>query len=84
MSSCAARLAAGRYAAGRMPRYFFNVRNGATVHDTEGVELASIEEAKAQARRVAALFKRGASDAPPAAIVVTDETGATVFTLTIW
>jgi hypothetical protein len=84
MSSWAARLTVGRYAAGRMPRYFFHVRDSTTVHDTEGMELASIEEAKAQARRVAGLFKRGASDAPPVAIVVTDETGATVFTLTIW
>jgi uncharacterized protein DUF6894 len=67
-----------------MPRYFFHVRDGTTVRDTEGMELASIEEAKAQARRVAGLFKRGASDAPPVAIVVTDESGATVFTLTLW
>ena len=67
-----------------MPRYFFHVHDGTTVHDAEGMELASVEEAKAQARHVARLFKRGVSDASPPAIVVTDETGATVFTLTIW
>jgi hypothetical protein len=73
-----------RYVVDEMPRYFFNVRDGATVPDTEGVELASLDDAKAQARRLASMFKRGPSDAPPASIEVTDESGATVFTLTIW
>ena len=67
-----------------MPRYFFHVHDGTTVHDAEGMELASIEEAKAQARHVARLFQRDASDTTPPAIVVTDKSGATVFTLTIW
>jgi hypothetical protein len=84
VSSCAERAAAARYLDDTMPRYFFNVRNGGTVPDAEGVELASVDAAKTEARRISALFKRNTSDAPPASIVVTDETGATVFTLTIW
>ena len=46
-----------------MPRYFFHVKcGGATVFDREGVELAGIEEAVAEAVR------RGREIATPAAL----------------
>jgi hypothetical protein len=53
------------------------------VPDNEGIELPTIEEAKKEARRMANLFKRE-PDAPPASIVIEDESGAIVFTVTLW
>jgi hypothetical protein len=67
-----------------MPRYFFNVKSGGTVRDTLGLELPSIEHAKTEAQRVATIFKRPNTTAPSASLVVTDESGATVFVLALW
>ncbi|MEA3025349.1 MAG: hypothetical protein QOF91_634 [Alphaproteobacteria bacterium] len=67
-----------------MPRYFFHVKDGDTVLDTVGMELPSVEDAKAEARRVVTMFKRPDPAAPPASLVVADESGATVFILTLW
>ncbi|MEA2981269.1 MAG: hypothetical protein QOF09_3092 [Alphaproteobacteria bacterium] len=49
-----------------MPRYFFHVKDGDTVLDTVGMELPSVEDAKAEARRVVTMFKRPDPAAPPA------------------
>jgi hypothetical protein len=54
------------------------------VRDIVGLLLPSVEHAKAEARRVATIFKRPDPTAPAASLVVTDESGATVFALDLW
>lgn len=68
-----------------MPRYFFNVHDGADILDDEGVELAGADEARAQAVVSAGEMLK---DHGPKfwnhgewRMVVLDESGATVCAL---
>ena len=71
----------------RMPRYFFHVRRGGlTVFDREGVELAGIAEAAAEAaRRGREIAVRDALNAVPrgGGVIVIDEGWRTVLELSI-
>ena len=66
-----------------MPKFFFNVRNEHWIPDTTGVEMASADDAKLEAQRLARLLPKSA-DRKKASIVVTDEIGATVCEITVW
>ena len=57
-----------------VPRYYFHIRRGrATVLDRDGVDLADVEEAAAEAAR------RGREMASVDAVVVADETWSPMF-----
>lgn len=68
-----------------MPRYFFHVRDGAESLDHDGVEFSDLNEARGQAVVTAgeAIKDLGVEFWPSEAwqMWVTDETGATVYTL---
>jgi len=68
-----------------MARYFFHVRDSAEILDRDGVECPGIEEARAVAVKAAAdaLRDLGAKfwNAPEWRMWVTDESGATVCSL---
>jgi hypothetical protein len=68
-----------------VPRYFFNVRDGKDLPDHEGVELAGIPQARDQAiATVGEIIKHNGHtvwNGSPWMMNVTDETGASVFTL---
>jgi hypothetical protein len=68
-----------------MPPYFFNIRDGRDIRDTEVVELAGVGEARNQAIRTAGEMIRQDGhtvwNGSPWQMNVTDEAGAAVFTL---
>jgi hypothetical protein len=70
-----------------MPRFFFHNCDGEIVHDRDGVELADDQAARAHALRAAADAIRKVGDAfwnsPEWETWVTDESGATVCSLTV-
>jgi hypothetical protein len=70
-----------------MKRYFLNFTNGAEYLDQEGTELASLDEARAQAAIFCAEALRDADRAfwsgEPWRVWVTDEHGATVCTINL-
>lgn len=69
-----------------MPRYFFHIDDGSFAHDGVGVELAGIEEARAEAVSAGGAIIKDANStfwktAKPWRMLVTDETGKLLFTL---
>jgi hypothetical protein len=68
-----------------VPRYFFNVRDGRDIPDTEGTELAGVAEARNQAIVAAGeMIKQDGNtvwNGKGWRMHVTDEAGAPVFTL---
>jgi hypothetical protein len=66
-----------------MPKFFFNVRNEHWIADNQGLEMASSDDAKREAQRLARLLPR-TTDHKKATIVVTDEGGATICEVTVW
>ena len=67
-----------------MPRFYFNVRNDGWISDKIGVVLASHDEAKNEARRLASYFPGDPEDGAAATVVVTDELGEIVLEVTLW
>ena len=66
-----------------MPRFFFNVRNEHWIPDKQGIDLASPDDAKLEAQRLARLLPRS-TDHKKATIIVTDENGTTICEVTVW
>ena len=68
-----------------MPRYFFHVMDGRASLDREGVELAGLDEVRAEAIRTAGEILRETSGSLwsgcPWNMTVADAAGDTVFTL---
>jgi hypothetical protein len=68
-----------------MPRYFFNVKDGETVIDDEGVELADLSAARREAVETAGRMFADSHDHPwdgtSWCMWVTDQGGTTLFTL---
>lgn len=70
-----------------MPRYFFNVHDGRDLVDTEGSDLSGLDHARQEAVRTAGELLRDGGHADfwsgeEWQMVVTDERGLEVFTLT--
>ena len=66
-----------------MPRFFFNVQKEHWIPDKQGIEMASADDAKREAQRLARLLPKTA-DHKKASIIVTDESNATVCQITVW
>ncbi len=68
-----------------MPRYFFHVRDGVVMPDTEGTDLANVDVARKQAVRFAGEFLQDYGDGfwqeADWRVWVTDESGDTVCAL---
>jgi hypothetical protein len=68
-----------------VPRYFFHIRDGKDIHDTDGVELAGVAEARHQAVATAGEMIRTDGhtvwNGSEWCMDVTDEAGIPVFTL---
>ena len=70
-----------------MPKYFFNIENGAYAPDSEGVALSGVAEAQAQATTMAGEMLREGSarlwETGEWRLKVTDEAGGAVFVLSL-
>ncbi len=68
-----------------MPRYYFHVMDGRALVDTEGTDMASLDEMRMEAIRMAGRVLSDdadrMSDRRPWQMTVADETGTTVFSL---
>ena len=70
-----------------MPKYHFNIADGHSPHDSEGIEVESLAVAKCEAIRMAGRIICDAAasfwDRAEWTMTVTDDTGLTMFTLQI-
>jgi hypothetical protein len=65
-----------------MPRFFFNIRDGYEVdEDDEGVELADIEAARAEALATVEELRHELRDAGDIELEITDEAGRRLLTV---
>ncbi len=70
-----------------MPRYYFNVRDGVKINDSDGIELADVAEARVKALRISEELLSGNQSADwineDWKVVVTDHRQLVLFVLQI-
>ena len=70
-----------------VPRFFFHTKDGKTVPDETGVELADVQEARLQAARlIGELMREDAAEfwrSEALSLSVTDDAGLTLFTIMV-